>query len=82
VVLDDMLFPDSDVFLVQVQPNDNTANCLRKLVAMVKMFPEEFFTHATAFFNATLRGAFSAGAPTVAYARQLLHARYVAATNI
>ena len=81
-MLDDMLFPDSDVLLVQVRPNENSANCLRKLVAMVKTFPEALFTYATAFFNATLRGAFSAGAPTVAYARQLLHARYVAATNI
>ena len=42
-------------------------------------FPEAFFMQTTAFFNAALRGAFAASAPAVAYARQLLHVRYVAA---
>ena len=35
----------------------------------------------TDFFNATLRGAFAASAPAVAYARQLLHVRYVPARD-
>ena len=76
VVLGDMLLPDSDV-LVQVLPNDRTTVCFRQLVKMAETFLEAFFMQATAFFNATMRGAFSASAPTVAYARQLLHVRYL-----
>ena len=42
-----------------------------------KKFPEGFFMQTAAFFNAALRGAFAASAPAVAYARQLLHVRYL-----
>ena len=79
-MLGDMLLPDSDV-LVQVLPNDRTTVCFRQLVKMAETFLEAFFMQATAFFNATMRGAFSASAPTVAYARQLLHVRFVPARD-
>ena len=61
---------------VQVRPHGQPANCIKQLVQLVKKFPEGFFMHTTAFFNAALRGAFAASAPAVAYARQLLHVRY------
>ena len=66
---------------VQVRPHDQAAVCFRQLVKMVKRFPEAFFMQATAFFNATLRGAFAASAPAVAYACQLLHVRFVPARD-
>ena len=61
---------------VQVRPHRKPNDCLNQLVQLVKKFPEAFFMHTTAFFNAALRGAFAASAPAVAYARQLLHVRY------
>ena len=61
---------------VQVRPHSKPNDCLNQLVQLVKKFPEAFFMHTTAFFNAALRGAFAASAPAVAYARQLLHVRY------
>ena len=61
---------------VQVRPHGQPADCIKQLVQLVKKFPDGFFMHTTAFFNAALRGAFAASAPAVAYARQLLHVRY------
>ena len=61
---------------VQVRPHGQPAECIKELLRLVKKFPDGFFMHTTAFFNAALRGAFAASAPAVAYARQLLHVRY------
>ena len=44
---------------VQVRPHAQPAEYFRQLVILVKKFPEAFFMHATAFFNAALRGAFA-----------------------
>ena len=62
---------------VQVRPHGQPAECIKQLLRLVKKFPDGFFMHTTAFFNAALRGAFAASAPAVAYARQLLHVRYL-----
>ena len=62
---------------VQVRRHRQPADCINQLVQLVKKFPEGFFMQTAAFFNAALRGAFAASAPAVAYARQLLHVRYL-----
>ena len=44
---------------VQVRPHGQPAECIKELLRLVKKFPDGFFMHTTAFFNAALRGAFA-----------------------